>query len=229
MTLGDKLVERVIKDLQPQDHPDSHIAPLLQYHLTHLWEKAIKDSPNDYSHIHFSEEQYLSIKKDNLQELFKAQLTKLEAFFPKAVTSGLVLDILNEFTSPQLTASSQQDQQLLNAYQNVDGIEDMLMGIKQHTRLLMGIGTLAHPVSKLAHDALAPIIRYAFQESDLAAQRARRIVETKTREKKAGIKPDFSETDINIIEEAIGYMRHIPADIWQIIERNKDTVPTSTK
>ncbi len=107
---------------------------------------------------------------------------------------------------------------MLGRYSHIEGVSGLFATLKHHSYLLIPGGTENNPTSRLAHDALAPLIRERYRDSDALAQRAWRIVETKAREIKKGFLPRFSETDIYTITEAQGTMRKVPEEVLKQME-----------
>ena len=174
---GEKLPDVIADDLL--EDRDSPIAPTLQILLTKMWERA---KAENYDRPHFDLDLYQSLKREGLllNDFLEQQLTALAAWRKDVVASGLALDLLAFHTTPQGTAEQRSQSQLLGMYAH---LQDDIAGIVQQCEDLY---LLVDPsknqpgqpkASRLAHDALAPLVRQQFDESDAPGQRARRILE----------------------------------------------------
>ncbi len=204
--LPEMMAEDILRDA------GSNIAPLLQILLRKMWDSASGDA--DDGAVHFTQALYAPMQQSSLDALVDTQLAELAREFPDAVKSGLALDVLMQYTTAHATAGEAADEQLLRDYPHIPHI----LGLKaalQRLFLLASAGNRA--AARLAHDALAPIIRKKYFDSDAPGQRARRIVETKERE--IGFLASFSETDIDTILAGEQGMQQIPPEV---LEKVKD-------
>lgn len=198
--LPEMMAEDILRD------EGSNIAPLLQIMLRKMWDAASGDT-NDGA-VHFTQALYAPMQQSGLGALVDTQLAELAREYPEAVKSGLALDVLMQYTTAHATAGEAADELLLRDYPHIPHILDLKAAL-QRLFLLTNAGSRA--AARLAHDALAPIIRKKYFDSDAPGQRARRIVETKERE--IGFFPSFSETDIEVILAGENGMRQMPEEV----------------
>ncbi len=224
LEISGELVEEMCKDLLQDGRPESHVGPLLQYQLRNLWDKSYDHKQSDHAWIHLDMKSYQAQYKHSLSELIEEQIDRLQQIDPlwqEYVQNGFIWDLLYGYTTHLLTATLQEDQDLATRYAHIEHFERLFSSFKHHCYLMIPVGTEQRPATRLAHDTFAPLIREQYQESDAPSQRAWRIIDTKLREHRVGIRPVFSETDIQHIEEGKGGMQAIPEDLQAII--NDDT------
>lgn len=181
LTVEDGLGE-IIADFLMEDR-GSAIAPTLQILLTKMWSKATEAN---YDHPHFSLGLYQHLKRDGilLTDFLDQQIAAFRQRYPKATDSGLLLDILALHTTPLGTADQCSVEQLQEQYAHVG---DTLPALLQHCQDLYLLTVVTRPLkdsprtTRLAHDTLAPLVRKRFDESDKPGQRARGILENRTR------------------------------------------------
>ncbi len=203
LQLDPALVEAMTRDLWQQDHPESHVAPLLQYQLRKLWDDALARRTRDHETIHMELAAYQQQKKDSLTALLDEQLVELVKRRPAWQTyldNGLIWDLLQSYVTDRQTAKEEEDKSVSAHYAHISGFAALFAELKHHSYLMIPCGTAQRPATRLAHDTFAPLVVARYRASDAAGQRARRIIETKARELRAGIRPAFSETDIEAIE-----------------------------
>src|SRR5262249_28900770 len=98
-------------------------------------------------------------------------------------------DLLAFHTTALGTAERRTRAEITAAYLNVGPeVLDSLLAQLDSLNLLSQPAGAADPtqrITRLAHDALAPLVREAFEKSDRPGQRARRIVETRIRDSAA--------------------------------------------
>jgi len=221
LEISEELVEKMCKDLLQDGRPESHVGPLLQYQLRNLWDKSYDHKPSDHAWIHLDLKSYQAQYKHSLSELIDEQIDRLQQIEPlwkEYVQNGFIWDLLYGYTTHLLTATLQEDQDLATRYAHIEHFERLFSAFKHHCYLMIPVGTEQRPATRLAHDTFAPLIREQYQESDAPSQRAWRIIDTKLRERKAGIRPVFSETDIQHIAEGKWGMQAIPKDLQTIID-----------
>ncbi|MCB0594777.1 MAG: hypothetical protein H6557_13885 [Lewinellaceae bacterium] len=158
---------------------DSNIAPLLQILLRKMWDAACQKMQD--GEVQFTHALYAPLRQSSLDALLDTQLQELGKDFPEAVDSGLALDLLMGYTTTRATACEAADELLQQRYPHIPYILELKAAL-QRLFLLTNPARQARPAARLAHDALAPIIRKKYFDSDAPGQRARRIVETKERE-----------------------------------------------
>lgn len=159
------------------------IAPTLQILLTKMWRARAEAQTAP----HFSLDLYQGLNKEGLwlEDFVDQQLASLGKQHPAAVNSGLALDILMFHTTPLGTGAKRSTTQLFETYPHQKAILPPLIEACKNLYLLSQTSTGQQgrlPMTQLAHDALTPLIRRRFGESDRPGQRARRILETAVRE-----------------------------------------------
>ncbi len=164
--------------------PESPIAVTLQVLLSRMWDAATAKDPD---HPVFDQALYAALHREGraLGDFLDQQIKKLAITHAAAVASGLALDILTDHTSDLGTARERSVAELEHDYQHQAAL---LTGLLQQTRELH---LLVDPrpnqptrprANRLAHDTLAPLVRDRFNKSEAPGQRARRILENRTRE-----------------------------------------------
>ena len=172
---------------------ESHIAPLLQLQLRSMWDEAVK--LNRAAPV-FDKTRYELFESIALPQMIQEQLRKLPATWQPALENGLVIGLLNRFVTERSTAGSVAVAELLEDYHHISDFEYLLECLQNIYLLIV----IAHEQRfRLAHDALAPIIRRMHQDSERPGQRAARILEAKARDHARGYSVAFSEVDIEIV------------------------------
>lgn len=207
-------------DLLKDGKQDSHIGPLLQYQLRKLWDDAISKRQSETDWVFFTIDQYKILREGTLDELLDDQLARLDPYWKKFLDNGLVLEVLYSYTTEKLTATLQSDLDVLNQHKHIDVFPDFFDSLKNKLILLIACGTEDNPFSRLAHDSLAPLIRYRFQNSNAAGQQAWRLLEAKNR--KVGTLVTFSESDIETILSGQQGMSKIPNHILKQVVDEKN-------
>jgi len=205
------LVEDVCQDEQ------SNIAPLLQYQLASLWDKAYRKNP---AAIHLGSELY-EPSTSLATFLNEQKLPVVAAQFPEAARSGLINDLLYFYTSAKETAIDQPDTALWHRYsqlplKDVKTLRDAL--VNQYLLIRDDTGSR----TRLAHDTLAPLVRKRYENSDAPGQLARPIILAKNKLLQQGQEPKFSATDIENIHEGLAGMPAIPDRLAKIIEKEEE-------
>lgn len=213
LEIEEELATALCEDLLRDELQDSHIAPLLQYHLHALWEDAYTQRRNEYDMRPLRKARYLKLQQAGIEELIQTELNKLRPDYAHHLDSGLVWDLLRRYTTEELTAGGARDTDILASYQHIPDMGDFLHALKQRTYLLLPAERLDADLTRLAHDALAPILRSVYNNSDLPGQRAWRIVESRERDIQSGRDPHFSETDLSSIDEGASAMKQLSPDI----------------
>ncbi len=164
------LPETLAEDLLADQ--ESPIAPVLQIILKKLWESANEkneDAPR------FTSEQYQQLKKDGISmgEFFEQQMALLEADMPKAVASGLALDLLKHHTTDLGTAGRCSQAQLETYYsKRLPTIKKLIDKCIEYSLILR----IDKNNTVLAHDILAPVVIREFNISDRPGQKAMRVL-----------------------------------------------------
>lgn len=230
--LEEKIAACIIeKDEHLHSGEVSNKAPWLQMLLHNVWDDAEKDHKKLLDALILREANLDAWYMENFPALVKNQLSQLEsAAEPHRQFSkmGLTLDLLNLLTTTNGTAAIQTDTALFERY--VQGPDQL----RDHLRLLEGCQLVirftdrknqAH--TRLAHDALAPVIRQEFEKSDKPAQRAHRIFESK-KIGQGNYNAINDREDIQILTEARDYMYRWPAGAEAAFERGAEAVRKAT-
>ena len=208
LTVADGLAGQIADDLL--EDTESPLAPTLQVLLTKLWEQALA---RNRAQPTFDGALYRQIKREGLAlaDFLTRQLEAVQAQNPTASTSGLVLDLLYFCTSPTPGAAQRTFAELQHMYHNQpsDAFSALLQQCKSAYLLVDGAEDRAADTSiRLAHDAIAPLVRERFARSDAPGQRARRTLENRAVEwQKGGTGALFDDRDLVLVEQGESGMR----------------------
>lgn len=201
----------------------SSVAPSLQIILQALWAEATKHSRAPV----FSEELYRR-HRTTLGEFVWNQIQSIataRSVTPatrNAITAGLLVDFLECHVTPDLTTRHQSLQQLLEGDASATppvaarypGRGEIIKELRQlsidHYLLIQpdsGSNSEVVLSSRLAHDALAPHVKAAYESSDAVGPRARRILEQRVREWGHGVKDELDLKALDSIERGQPGMR----------------------
>jgi hypothetical protein len=193
LTVDPGLAGEIADDLlayiaDPSKNRESPIAPTLQILLRRMWDevKHLDDKAR-----RFDRALYISVKEKayGLPEFLDDQFKVLESRYPRTVSSGLVLDVLESHTTALGTARSRHSEDLRTRFAHRADIIDGLIGHCTNLYLLVKLAPPAPPgTTRLAHDTLAPLIREMFRTSIADGQRARRLLENRAHEWEGGRK-----------------------------------------
>lgn len=183
LTISDELPGLIADDLL--EDPLSAIAPTLQVLMTKLWNQATersRDAP------HFNETLYQSLKRQGilLKDFLDQQLIALAEWNRDVVDSGLALDLLAFHTTALGTAEERAKSELERSYHHQQSIlVDLIQHFKDEFLLVEPDEEQKQQAgdSRLAHDALAPLVRERYEHSNLPGQRAKRILESRVTER----------------------------------------------
>lgn len=222
LQLESGLEERILADIF-HDRNSSHTAPLLQVQLRRLWDIACKQCNASSDPVLFTVADYERIQLGNLEAFLQTQLAELEkeAFdLGDALRNGLALDLLHFYTTREATATAHPDSALRSRYDfSQQPIERLLQALKD-LYLLYGLeirGTEDwEKASRLSHDALAPLLRKWYNDSDSPGQLASRIIDSKKQEVEKMPQSEralFSQPDLDFIEKGLGGMPRISPEV----------------
>ena len=167
------------------------------------------------------EDLYRELRRKNLDALLATQLEKLqETPWAGELENGLVLDLLHWYTTDRDTADSHPDAALLRRYRDADQIRALHLQLKE-LHLLNTELQSEEPATRLAHDALAPLVRQRYRDSTASAQRAWRIVDGKHMDILDGQNVSFSQYDVDTIRTAEPYMPLIPTEVEDCLQRSE--------
>lgn len=201
----------------------SSVAPSLQIILQALWNEAVKHSRAPV----FTEELFRRHRTtlgefvwDQIQSIATAR--HVTQATRNAISAGLLVDFLECHVTPELTSRQQTLQVLLDGDQaaippvaaRYPGRHEIIRELRQlcidHYLLIQpdsGSNTEAALASRLAHDALAPHVKAAYEASDAVGPRARRILEQRVREWGHGVKDELDLKALDSIERGQPGMR----------------------
>ena len=179
LTVEDGLAELIADDLL--EDRASAIAPTLQTLLTRMWSQA---KQRDDTRPRFDQNLYLDLKREGilLGDFLDRQLAALARWRNEVVRSGLALDLLTYHTTPVGTAEERSAEEYTSVYHHLAQILPSLVQQCKDLYLLVDPARnqpAQTAASRLAHDALAPLVRSRYEESDAPGQRARRILESR--------------------------------------------------
>ncbi|MDX1477670.1 MAG: hypothetical protein R3301_08165, partial [Saprospiraceae bacterium] len=175
------LADAISIDLE--DDRQGATAPVLQILMHRMW----KSIPVVEGERHFTLDQYRTLRQSGeiLAHFIRQQLEAMAATEPNAVASGLVLDILWFFTTPDDTSDQHTIEDLQERY-GADALNVQALCEELDRRFLLSGQPVMHPEQpqvqttyrwRLTHDTLAPKIRRMFAESPSPGQQAHRLLE----------------------------------------------------
>ncbi|MFO1004158.1 MAG: CHAT domain-containing protein, partial [Planctomycetaceae bacterium] len=201
----------------------SSVAPSLQIILQALWNEAIRHSRTPV----FTDELYRR-HRTTLGEFVWNQIQSIatsRSLSPEtrnAIDAGLLVDFLECHVTSDLTTRHQSIQVLLAGDPDATppvtarypGRDSLIRELRQlcidHYLLIQpdhGSNAEAVLSSRLAHDALAPHVKAAYESSDAVGPRARRILEQRVREWGHGVKDELDLKALDSIERGQSGMR----------------------
>lgn len=196
----------------------SNIAPLLQILLRKMWDAACEAQQD--GEVCFTQALYAPHRQSSLDALLDSQLEELGRPFPEAVASGLALDVLMGYTTPRATAGELADEELQRRYPHIPHILELKAAL-QRLFLLTNPAGKDRPAARLAHDALAPIIRKKFSDSDKPGQRAWQVLEPKLNDLKKGLVPTLiAPDDLHVVLAGQNGTRRAP-QLEELIEASR--------
>ena len=219
---GLEIPEEVCQALADQlaTDPATPLVPLLQAQLRLLWDRACEQRATPYAPVVIGPDLLEKYGQESLGAFLDNQLARLETGrWQAALKNGLVYDLLYLFTTDRATAASHPESGIAALYMKPDVGE--LMPELQNLYLLVIEESADGRRIRLAHDALAPVVRERFHDSDAPAQRAWRILEAKSKDIAARRPVEFSNTDVLAVRDGLPWMRRISAEEERAIEASK--------
>ncbi|MEM7530952.1 MAG: AAA family ATPase [Chloroflexota bacterium] len=220
------LAEIIADDLL--EDPDSPVAPTLQILLTKMWTQA---EDVDFEQPRFDIDLYQTLKREGLllRDFLEQQLEKLRQWRVDVVDSGLVLDLLAAHTTAQGTVEHHTQADLLEMYGHRQADIPALVQKCEDLYLLFNPAKNQRnqpKSSRLAHDALAPLTRAQYEESDRPGQRARRILESRSVEwvddEGQPIEGNpLDESDLTLVEFGLQGTRNLTPFEQQLLEASR--------
>lgn len=200
-------VENVLAGELAKD-ASSPVAPLLQAQLRLLWDNALARRTADFDAVIFDKSLVEQYSQKNLAAFLDNQLAKLkDGNWQDALQNGWVLDLLFYFTTSRGTAASHAEPAVLSVYPQSNTLA--LIEVLKNLYLLNKEPNTKENILRLTHDALAPVVRERYNDSDLPAQRASRILESKRKDIAADRPVNFSDSDVQAIREARPWMQQL--------------------
>lgn len=226
------------RNLSEPGHSAPHTAPLLQITLRKMWDQACAGQKTP--RIPFDEKLYRRVQRHNLDDMLSQQLAELEHYFSpdendpeppigrkplpelhRAIQNGLALDVLRQFVTAELTATGRPLEFLeKECYAHVPHFRDLITALKNLFLLTEEPGAINHN-TRLAHDALAPLVHQRCNLSQLPAQLAWSLVELKNRHATDAEEADFSDADVRTVEAGEPYMQCIPEAVKNRLNASK--------
>jgi hypothetical protein len=212
----------------PQTEQESSIAPTLQILLTRMW-KEVNDPKRLRGRPTFDRALYQELKRKGfkLNEVIQEQFGKIAEVedLREAVERGLLLDLLEFFTTHDGTADTHTRQQIHDRYKHQPAERlAALLEACQNCYLLADVGVGADGTSayRLSHDTLAPLMRERFRVSPDLAQRARHVLEGRAATWKGRpADPVLDRVDLVSVEEGLPCMRALERDEPALLEASR--------
>jgi WD40 repeat protein len=206
LTVEEGLAQEIAHDLLSDWK--SPVGPTLQVLLSKMWDQAVA---RDRSHPRFDTDLYYEIRRQGLalDDFLKQQLQKVQDQDPAThVAAGLVLDLLHFHTTAAGTAAQHTRSEILQTYRQHPA--DYMSSLVDHcTAAYMLVDPAedreAERMTRLAHDALAPLVSERFHRSVAPGQRARRVLEDSMIERSE--RDLLDDRDLALINQGAGGMR----------------------
>ncbi len=222
LTVEQGLAETIADDLLADR--DSAIAPTLQILLTKMWAKATQDN---YQQPQFSHELYQDLKRKGilLRDFLDQQMETFRQLHPRAVDSGLLLDLIALHTTPLGTADQLPIDHLRQQYAHLEeALPDLLQQCQDLHLLTIAVSVQkeSSKATRLAHDTLAPLVREQFDLSDKPGQRARRILDNRSVDW-AGDQEGtpLDEADLGVVEKGIDGTRTLSPTERRLLDASR--------
>ena len=228
-TLAEFMTDDLFDTLaDPQTEQESPIAPTLQILLTRMWKEA-NDPKRLRGRPTFDRALYQELKGKGfkLDEVIQEQFGKIAEVedLREAVEKGLLLDLLEFFTTHEGTADTHTRQQIHDRYPHQPAERlDALLEACQNRYLLahVGVGADGTAAYRLTHDTLAPLLRERFRVSPDLAQRARHVLEGRAATWKGQpTDPVLDRVDLASVEEGLPWMRALEKDEPALLEASR--------
>jgi len=178
--LADEIADGIIeRGVQAHSGEISSKAPWLQLLLLNLWQAAQKEQ-GELGLLRLEQRHLHAVRRDTFPLIVESQLAKMAAQpWPhrELYDNGLTLDLLACLTTAGGTAAIRADEELRQRYACPPEELTAHLRLLENLQLVTRISSRTdQPFTRLAHDALAPVIRQRFDESNLPAQRGHRIL-----------------------------------------------------
>ena len=202
----------------------SAISTTLQILLSKMWTKATEANSE---HPQFSQHLYHQLRRDGilLRDFLNQQVAAFAEQNLQAEESGLMLDILARHTTLLGTSDQCTEKNLREEYHHmVAALPDILQSLQDLHLLAV---TVVHKkasiqTTRVMHDTLAPLIRERFDASDKPGQRARRILDNRSRQWYEGKKgPILEEADLNTVEIGLHGTRDLNEQETRLVQASR--------
>jgi len=219
-TLAEFMTDGLFDTLaNPQTEQESPIAPTLQILLSRMWKEA-NDPKRLRGRPTFDRALYQELKGKGfkLDEVIQEQFGKIAEVedLREAVEKGLLLGLLEFFTTHEGTADKHTRQQIHDRYrlQPPERLDAMLEACQNRYLLAhVGVGADGTASYRLTHDTLAPLLRERFRVSSALAQRARHVLDGRAATWKGQpTDPVLDRVDLASVEEGLPWMRALEKD-----------------
>ncbi len=219
------LADHIADELGKNGEAREAVAPTLQVLLSRMYAE-FPDDPLSARTLSFELYRHLKTSGLLLKDFLDLGLNALLVLGQEegdAVRSGLVLDVLMEYTTEWGTAKALRQEELRERFpekrgEAVSRLADRLEGLYLLSRPGQSASQLA-----LAHDTLAPVVRHAHQLSIAPAQRARRLLENKSPEWKDGADGTVLDpTQLAAVEEGLSAMRRMMPDEQRLVVASRE-------
>lgn len=201
-------------------------APWLQLLLWNLWQRA--ESKANFGKLWLNEADFLEVRQASFSKMVKTQLSKLnheDALHSSFYMQGLTLDIIHYLITNGGTSAIRSDIEIFERYSlNNEDLKSHLRTLENFQLVRRVIGRNDLNYTRLAHDSLAPIIIQLYNTSDAPGIRAIRIIESKKTDIEAHRSIEFSEADIDTIDEGRKGMRKLTSQEEEYIRKNKERI-----
>ena len=218
---------------------DAHKAPALQILLLKLWRVATgkvggsaplqkvvdqlaKDrlaaSPDQPKITQHHYQRLIAESGLLMDDFLQEQFDDLEKQNPAWVKRGLLLSLLYSLTTDRGTAGALSQEELQHQFGHVPDLEGLLQELR--SRYLITEAAADQNSLRLAHDALAPLIRSRFVRSQAEGPRALAMLESRL--KTAATQPQpFDKADLQLILAGQSSMRRWTEEEQDLVQRSK--------
>ncbi|MDZ4701772.1 MAG: SUMF1/EgtB/PvdO family nonheme iron enzyme [Rhodothermales bacterium] len=203
------------------DDPRTPAAPVLSILMARMWERAVEKDPVAPT---FSTALFEDIRDGEglgLAEFLSRQLAALRAWDASVVDSGLAIDVLAAHVTDRVTAGAMTDADVERIYPHVRDRVQALRVRCQEMYLLVSYRPdgASVPVTRLAHDTLAPVILQHHKASNAPGQRAQRLLESQAVDWKDGQRGNkLDHVNLKLVEKGAIGMRFLTIDETRLVK-----------
>ena len=217
LTILPDVVESIKHVVESDNH--SVRAPILQILLRKMWDLLPEKRDRILDRGVYDE--VIAQTGTELQSILEEQIKQVAQTHPEEADSGLLLDVLFEHTTDVGTSQSLTVEQIKNLYSDkLERVTDLIETCRKNYLLTSAFGDVNQGISqhqksekdlqktRLTHDVFAPLIRKMYENSDKSGQRARQILEHKTRSPDAEAKR-LGAHDLKQVISGVNNMRQL--------------------